>query len=263
MDWKPVADILQCGDCGAHGLSHSADAITCRCGFRMRIEDGVLVMPGRERPPGTLSQKAMGFRPLVRIYDTLWRRLTFPALTFIPLSREVRTVLGYHGGLSGRRVLDLACGPGTYASRFAGAVGASGIVIGVDASSTMLRQAVASARREGLTNLYFVLATAEGIPFQDASFDGINCTGALHLFPDPERVLREIRRLLREDGAFSCMTFVGGAVPGIDGAFRSIGIRMFAPEVLRSMLAREGLAEVQATRSRRVLLFSAKRVPTS
>jgi hypothetical protein len=63
--------------------------------------------------------------------------------------------------------------------------------VGADASEVMLRAARA---RSG--EVEWRCATAEALPFPDASFDGAMCTLAVHHFTGREAAFRELRRVL-------------------------------------------------------------------
>jgi demethylmenaquinone methyltransferase/2-methoxy-6-polyprenyl-1,4-benzoquinol methylase len=87
------------------------------------------------------------------------------------------------------RVIDLACGTGDLLLELGGR-GVRGI--GVDVSATML----AVARRRGAPGS-LTRASAEELPFPDASCDGLTCGFALRNFGSIESVLREVARVLR------------------------------------------------------------------
>lgn len=216
-------------------------------------------MMGQQEVPRNFSQNAMRFKPLIRIYNLIWRRMSFPFVTFIPFSREVKTIMGYHSLSTGYRMLDIACGPGTYSKKFAQAVGNGGLVVGTDASMPMLTQAVQSATREELTNLYFIRMAAESLQFRHEQFDGINCTGALHLFDGIESVFKRIYEMLKPGGVFSCMTFRRSLLPFVNAAFQNMGVRLFDSDALRETLRRNGLDHYRSKQSRLMLLFSVKR----
>lgn len=100
----------------------------------------------------------------------------------------------------GERVLDVACGSGLIAFRAAQAVGPTGQILGVDLSAQMVHVAQQRARERGLSNVDFARMDAESLELPDASFDVALCALGLMYLPDPERALREIRRVLRPGG---------------------------------------------------------------
>jgi ubiquinone/menaquinone biosynthesis C-methylase UbiE len=106
----------------------------------------------------------------------------------------VPTVIAAAQVAPGDRVLDVSTGTGEAALVALQAVGASGLVIGVDIAPAMLARA-----RERLTDPSFCPVGADGqaLPFRDASFDAVTCQLGLQFFPDPARGLAEFRRVLR------------------------------------------------------------------
>ncbi len=99
------------------------------------------------------------------------------------------------------KVLDLACGSGEPSLSLARAVGPMGHVIATDIVPGMLEIAEENARRKGLSNIEFRIADAEAIPFPDESFDVVTCRFGVMFFSDPERAMREARRVLKNDGS--------------------------------------------------------------
>jgi len=97
----------------------------------------------------------------------------------------------------GDLVIDLACGPGTLALRFAPQVRH---VYGLDLTPAMLSSARNMASKEGLTNLDFALGDAQSLPFPDRSLDIAVTSYSLHHMPDPARVVREMARVIKSGG---------------------------------------------------------------
>ena len=65
-----------------------------------------------------------------------------------------------------------------------------------------------SCARADPGNLVLVRGDATALPFRDASFDGVCCFAALHLFADPFAALDEMRRVLTPGGRIALMTSV-------------------------------------------------------
>lgn len=102
------------------------------------------------------------------------------------------------GALQGKRVLDLCCGSGWAAAWFAaqGAQVAAGDIV---AGEGGLRDAV--ARREAGSAFFdlFQLDVCR-IPFQPEVFDLVFISDAIHLLRRPERLLKEVGRVLKPNG---------------------------------------------------------------
>src|SRR5205807_10047069 len=77
----------------------------------------------------------------------------------------------------GERVLDLGCGAGTDSLVAAQMVGEEGHVTGVDMTPEMVAKARSAAAAMGATNVEFVDAEAERLPFPDGSFDVVISNG--------------------------------------------------------------------------------------
>jgi demethylmenaquinone methyltransferase/2-methoxy-6-polyprenyl-1,4-benzoquinol methylase len=102
------------------------------------------------------------------------------------------------------RVLDVATGTGAVARELIATRGCT--VVGLDQSPDML----AVARRRLPPGVELVQATADGIPFPDASFDALSFTYLLRYVPDPAATLRELARVVKPGGTVASLEF---AVP--------------------------------------------------
>jgi ubiquinone/menaquinone biosynthesis C-methylase UbiE len=100
----------------------------------------------------------------------------------------------------GARVLDVATGKGAILFPAAEAVGPHGHVTGVDLSQAMIDELAQEVSREGLGNIDLQLMDAEHLEFPDASFDQVFCGFAIFFFPDLDRALSEMHRILKPGG---------------------------------------------------------------
>ena len=120
-------------------------------------------------------------------YDRRWASYT---------ARSTELTLDALPGLApGARVLDVGCGTGPLLGALRDR-DAELALTGVDVSEAMLAQA--SARLGAQAAL--CRAPAERLPFDDASFDAVVTASALHHWPEPERGLAEIARVLTAGG---------------------------------------------------------------
>lgn len=101
---------------------------------------------------------------------------------------------------AGARVLDLGSGAGTDSLVAAQMVGPEGTVTGIDMTPEMLAKARDAAAEMGATNVEFVEAEAERLPFADESFDIVISNGVIDLVPDKDAVFSELFRVLARGG---------------------------------------------------------------
>ncbi len=197
------------------------------------------------------TQDLMTSGVVPKVYERWWR----PALgrvakgfTGPSMGEEIRIARLLLGLRPGDGVLDVACGPGNFSRAFAKAVGDSGLVVGVDASQTMLERGAADLRRSRLENLILVRGSALELPFVDDSFDGVCCFAALHLFEDPFDGLDEMARVLTPGGRMALMTSVqrqlGPRGPLKPLTERLSGMRVFGQQEIVDALAQRGFVEV-------------------
>lgn len=145
------------------------------------------------------------------------------------------------------RVLDVGCGTGRLLRR-AAAVFPAAELVGVDAAPEMVRQAEASVPAGARSR--FARATAEDLPFADASFDLVVSTMSFHHWSDQRAGLRQVHRVLTPGGLMALTDgFAVGRVLRL--AFRAAGRRgrVHTPAELDEMLAAAGLQTI----GRRVL----------
>ena len=111
----------------------------------------------------------------------------------------------------GDRVLDVACGTGIIARMVADRVGPTGAVVGVDLNPGMLKVARtvwSSGSRSG-AQVEWQEASADKLPFPDASFDVAYCQLGLQFFADRPTALREMHRVLDAGGRLAVMVWRG------------------------------------------------------
>ena len=215
----------------------------------MHVENGYLDLLGDEDPTGAHpGQRLMLSSVLPLIYERWWRplggRLLMGAMG--PGTRdEHRIALDMLAPTPYDRVLDVACGPGNFTCDFASATG-DGLVVGIDASETMLALAV---RNTGNTNAAYVRADACALPFRDGSFDAICCFAALYLIERPMQALDEIARVLAPGGRVALLSSCnrGPLSAGRTNAVvRSLsGVRIFARDELTGALRDRGLTSIE------------------
>ena len=88
-------------------------------------------------------------------------------------------------------VLELACGTGQLSFPLSPYVR---LWEATDAAPAMIQEA---KKRIGSSRLHFSVQDAAHLPYAPESFDAVVIANALHILPEPDRVLREIQRVLK------------------------------------------------------------------
>ena len=125
----------------------------------------------------------------------------------------------------GMNVLDLGCGSGAFTTLLARVVGEQGKVYAVDIQPGMLRQLerkLAKAENQDIRNIKIKQASAYELPFEDGVFDLVFMVAALQEISDRDRVLREVRRVLKPGGTLAVTEFL----PDTDYPRQSITIEL-------------------------------------
>ena len=100
-----------------------------------------------------------------------------------------------------KQVLELATGTGLIAKHI---VQPADHIEATDASPEMIEQAKLGAKSP---KLRFSVQDMFHLPYADRSFDVVIVSNALHIVPEPEKALAEIRRVLKDGGVLIAPTF--------------------------------------------------------
>lgn len=123
----------------------------------------------------------------------------------IKISRAVRMF----GRMEGRRVLDVGCGDGFITTKIGEITGAR--MFGVDISKDALK-----AARKGGIDARLANLDKDSLPFDDGYFDAVFCGDVVEHVFDTERLLAEVRRVLKPGG------FLVMSVPNIAAWYNRI-----------------------------------------
>jgi ubiquinone/menaquinone biosynthesis C-methylase UbiE len=132
----------------------------------------------------------------------------------------------------GEVILDYGCGPGhdligflTYSRPAA--------VYGMDISGPSLSETADRLRVHGYDcKLIRIVESDERIPLDDETIDYVHCSGVLNHVPNPEKILKEFRRILKPSGYVRLMVynresiwvhlFVSHVLPASDSKYRGL-----------------------------------------
>ena len=164
----------------------------------------------------------------------------------------------------GSRVLDVAAGAGDQTLHVASRVGPGGSVLATDISPSILEFAAAEAKRAGYTHVSTRAMDGEHLELEDASFDAVISRVGLIYFPDQQKALREMHRVLVPGGRVAAIVYgtgdqngffsvpvgivrrhatLGAPLPGQPGPF-SLG----GAGVIEEAFTRAGFGDVKAER---------------
>jgi ubiquinone/menaquinone biosynthesis C-methylase UbiE len=129
-------------------------------------------------------------------YSTVLERITEPPTADLVQMLEVH---------QGARVLDVGTGAGVATRYEVPAAGPSGIVLGVDPSPAMVREAVSKGGGGR-----FLVSTSIDLPFRNEAFDRISAAFVLSHFPDYRTALFDILRVLERGGRMAVSAWAQG-----------------------------------------------------
>ncbi len=102
------------------------------------------------------------------------------------------------------RILEIGCGDGTFWLKNSERIVSSWNIILSDYSEGMVE--TVQKNLEGIPNIQYSQLNIEDIPYEDNSFDIIIANHMLYHVPNRKKALKEVRRVLKQEGAFYCST---------------------------------------------------------
>ncbi len=182
---------------------------------------------------------AMGSDRLLRLYD--------PLTTLLGVRSLHRDLVDAAEIAAGQQVLEIGCGTGNLALQIAERF-PDAHVCGLDPDPRALTIARAKARRRGAT-VQWDEGSATQLPYPDASMDRVVSSLMFHHVDgtDRERVLAEVRRVLRPGGQLHLVDFVGHG-HGLHAWLgrRNRRIAANGADAIPDLMTRAGLREVTA-----------------
>ena len=154
--------------------------------------------------------------------------------------REIVAGLGIEPGST---VLDVGTGTGVLVPLLLEATDGKGQIVALDFSGEMLRRAQAKGHP-----VAYVQGDAQRLPFPAYTFDWVICNAVFPHFPDKQRALGEISRVLRKGGRLViCHTASRQAINKFHHSAGGIVAHDTIPDekVMRQLLREAGLGEVR------------------
>jgi SAM-dependent methyltransferase len=179
---------------------------------------------------------------------------TEDSLAILPGNRGVHlydSLVGWASLVAGERVLDIGCGSGGAARSAARAVGADGLVVGLDISG----EAIESARErtpEGVPVVYRRCAAEKLTAIPDRSFDCVVASLVLDQVTDLRAVIAEAYRALRPGGRMVASVMAFDRLRPMDAAFMGAVVAVVgrrAPGALAGRASRASFPDEPADRA--------------
>jgi SAM-dependent methyltransferase len=155
----------------------------------------------------TPIQKLCESRPMIAIYDHIWRPFGYFFTSSRSFSEDLERITALIEPERRDRILDLGCGPGNF-TRLIAKQGPGAQVVGFDLAERMLARAAHLSSGPQFDNASYLRGNALEMPFESNTFDAVICCAALHLFSDYDQALSEVSRVLAVGGEFVCQTIV-------------------------------------------------------
>ncbi|UCE21435.1 MAG: class I SAM-dependent methyltransferase [Candidatus Aminicenantes bacterium] len=130
----------------------------------------------------------------------------FKGMTFLFKIRDLiaprKNVLKEVGIQPGYHVLDYGCGPGSYIAPLAKLVGESGQIYALDIHPLAVQKVQHISEKRGLENVNTIQSDCQ-TNLADKSMDVVLLYDTLHELKEPDKILKELHRILKQEGTLS------------------------------------------------------------
>ncbi len=123
------------------------------------------------------------------------------------LGKATDRMLEMAGISEGHRVLDIAAGAGEQSITAAKKVGPSGYVLATDISANILDYARQMAEQAGVNNMETKVMDGENLSLPGETFDAVISRVGLIYFPDQQKALTEMLRVLKPGGKVAAIVY--------------------------------------------------------
>ena len=118
--------------------------------------------------------------------------------------------LSFFHGAEDAVLLDIGCGGGATLKRLA-ELSPKGKLYGIDYSEVSVQESISfNQKLIDAGKMRILSGSVESMPFPDSTFDGITTVESFYFWPEPEQNLKEVRRVLKEDGVFLLIADIYG-----------------------------------------------------
>ena len=199
-----------------------------------------------------------GWDAAAALYDSAWAEQLRPA------HKSLLTMAALEPGMD---VLETACGTGLVTLQVADIVAPGGSVLATDIAGEMATETANNATSKGLSNVNTARMGGEELDLEEDAFDAAICALGLMYFPDPEKAISEMRRVVKPGGRVT-VTLWGerrncgwaGIFSIVDAQVKSEVCPLFfslgVPGALSAAMRAAGLDQVEENRQTTELIFA-------
>ncbi len=144
-----------------------------------------------------------------------------------------------------KNVLEIGTGTGIISFSICSKVSS---IVATDISPEMIRIANQKQKDSNIKNIDFQVQDSYNLTFPDKSFDIVIASNLLHLLYEPEKPIKEVKRVLKDNGIFIAPTFCVGdnikstIISNVAGFFSGFKIvNKWSINDFKSMLTNNGL----------------------
>jgi len=161
------------------------------------------------------AQRSNFLWPTTAFYEQVWRVRSLSLLADEPflVDREIAILNRWLRPERGGIFVDVGTSHGLYARNIAHRLrqsGATGTIIALDIAPPMLQRARELMTQKGYATIDLVRARGQAMPLPDESVDGVVNGGTFNEMGEQAQALAEVRRVLKPDGRFVCMSLLAG-----------------------------------------------------
>lgn len=151
-----------------------------------------------------------------------------------------------------KRLLEIGTGTGIISFSICSKVSS---IVATDISPEMIRIANQKQKDSNIKNIDFQVQDSYNLAFADKSFDVVIASNLLHLLYEPEKPIKEVKRVLKDNGVFIAPTFCVGEnmkstiIANVAGLFSGFKVvNKWSINDFKSMLTNNGLIIDKAER---------------
>jgi len=133
-------------------------------------------------------------------YDVIMKKSVIPKKLAADITLHRKKNKEYLTGFREKKILELGTGSGSICNY----IDPSNDYVGVDISKGLLKKAGKRFKKSGHRHFELFVASADDLPFSKDSFDFAFCNLSFNFFQDAQRVVNEIKRVLKNEGQFFC-----------------------------------------------------------